>query len=82
MPLVLKLYVPISGPSVITVHEFSVALSILRLCTTVSASRLLRIGCTCAMRSAARKQRLCPSNTRRCSRQLLVMYHCLDRGGG
>ena len=54
-------------------------MSTLYLCTTISASNPLR---TCITQVAARKQHPCPSNTRRCFRQFLVIYHCLDKGGG
>ena len=36
----------------------------------------------CIMQVAARKQHPCPSNTRRWFRQFLVIYRCLDKGGG
>ena len=37
---------------------------------------------TCITQVAARKQYPCPSNTRCWLRQFLVIYCCLDKGGG
>ena len=37
---------------------------------------------TCITQVAAHMQRPCPSNTRRWFRQFLVIYRCLDKGGG
>ena len=82
MPIIFTLHVPISCSSMITVHEFSVALCTLCLCTSVSASNPLRIVCTFTLHSAAHMQRLCLSSTRCWFRQLLVIYRCLDKGGG
>ena len=54
----------------------------LYLCNTISASNPLRTVYTCIMQVAARKQPPCPSNTRHWFRQFLVIYHCLNKGGG
>ena len=48
---------------------------------TVLASNLIRIAHLCTMHSVARKQRLCPSNTRHWFRRFLASYHCLPRWG-
>ena len=40
------------------------------------------VGSPCAVHSATRKRRPCPSNAGRCFRPLLVIYRCLDSGGG
>ena len=37
---------------------------------------------TCITQVAVRKQHPCPSNARRWFRQFLVIYRCLDKGGG
>ena len=56
--------------------------STLCLCTTISALNPLRMVYMCITHVAARKLHPCPSNTRRRFHRFLVIYRCLDKGGG
>ena len=79
---VFKLHVPVFGLQRSLLMSVLLHMSTLCLCTTISASNPLRTVYTCIMQVAAQKQPSCPSNTRRWLRQFLVIYRCLDRGGG